>query len=244
MNAETNQASKEWWSSFSCRVVLWFIQVLASVASPKQALSAETLFSRQNATSTGFDRSWPVLRYDCTSSQLHHHFSIDRRKGIRLHKSLPVLVIPCVPLLSVFALLQEADGKGLYHSCSPALWCSAGCDKCTAGDWRVKGGTGQGIVPAAPCLVWQSVHYFTRWPQLLSAGFSPRVSALARLKANSLPGACSSRSSNRSSCCCINILCWLFILCNQPYIKPSAILLFERAALFLPETLCSINYFT
>ena len=42
-------------------------QVLASAMSPEQARSAETFFSRQNATSTGFDtfRSRGARRSDC-----------------------------------------------------------------------------------------------------------------------------------------------------------------------------------
>ena len=49
-------ASDKWWSIFSCRAVSWLIQVLASVMSPKQALSAETSFSHQNETSARFDK--------------------------------------------------------------------------------------------------------------------------------------------------------------------------------------------
>ena len=59
--------STEWWSIFSCRVALWLTKVLASATSPEQAPNAETFFSRQNATSTGFDtfRSQGARRCDC-----------------------------------------------------------------------------------------------------------------------------------------------------------------------------------
>ena len=60
--------STEQWRIFSCGLVLWLIQLLASAMCPEQALRVETFFSHQNAMSTGFDEywSWRVLRYDCT----------------------------------------------------------------------------------------------------------------------------------------------------------------------------------
>ena len=47
-----------WWSICSRGAASWLIQVLASDTSPNQAPSAETFFSRQNVTSTGFDEVW------------------------------------------------------------------------------------------------------------------------------------------------------------------------------------------
>ena len=51
-------ASDEWWSIFSCGVVSWCIQVLASAMSPEQVPSAETFFPHQNVTSTWFEEFW------------------------------------------------------------------------------------------------------------------------------------------------------------------------------------------
>ena len=60
------------WSIFSCGTVSWLTQILASARSPKQAPSAETLFSHQKVTSTGFDELWSrrVPRCDCMFSHL------------------------------------------------------------------------------------------------------------------------------------------------------------------------------
>ena len=51
--------STAWWNILSCRAVSWLIKVLASAISPEQVPGVEILFSRQNATSTGF---WWVLK--------------------------------------------------------------------------------------------------------------------------------------------------------------------------------------
>ena len=61
--------STKGWSIFSCRAAAWNIPVLASVTSLERAPSAETLFSHQNATSTGCDEFWSrqVPRCDCIS---------------------------------------------------------------------------------------------------------------------------------------------------------------------------------
>lgn len=54
MGVETDkqQASDKWSSIFFCWAVWWLIQVSANTAGPKQAGSAETLFSCQNSMST------------------------------------------------------------------------------------------------------------------------------------------------------------------------------------------------
>lgn len=152
-----------------------------------------------------------------TSSALYCvglHFShiiipkLTTARELRLCTSLLVLDILRVPLWTqslLFSILPPRSWLS-RRTCLPAFcWVWHAMQEIE--EWGGKRSGCSSLLPPPGLAV--SVPLYRR-PQLPSAGFSPRLPALARLQKSSLP-----RCANRPFCCCTNALCWFLVLCTQ-----------------------------